>query len=304
MKKIMASVLAAAMIMGAGTATTFTGADTVITANAATEGTYEYLKYTAYDTYVAITGFDGTVTEVEVPEEIEGLPVTTIAKEAFKNCSSLESVIIPEGITDIKDYAFYQCTSLKNISLPDTLLSIGNQCFYKAISLQAIDIPENTTSIGYSAFEDCVTIQELVFPKNSKQISQSIAKGCTNLRTVTINQGPTSIGWHSFDNCTSLESIYIPLSITDMNCIYETFRNCPLETIYYAGNEIQWNTVEHKTEISSVPVHFGAENLPAPLSPDVNCDGAIDASDASCILAYYAYTMTGGTGTIEEFLAK
>ena len=51
MKKIMASVLAAAMIMGAGTATTFTGADMVITANAATEGTYEYLKYTAYDTY-------------------------------------------------------------------------------------------------------------------------------------------------------------------------------------------------------------------------------------------------------------
>ena len=47
MKKIMASVLAAAMIMGAGTATTFTGADMVITANAATEGTYEYLKYTA-----------------------------------------------------------------------------------------------------------------------------------------------------------------------------------------------------------------------------------------------------------------
>lgn len=67
MKKIMASVLAAAMIMGAGTATAYTGADTVITANAATNGTYENLKYTAYDTYVAITGFDGTVKEVEIP---------------------------------------------------------------------------------------------------------------------------------------------------------------------------------------------------------------------------------------------
>ena len=40
------------------------------------------------------------------------------------------------------------------------------------------------------------------------------------------------------------------------------------------------------------------------LTPDVNCDGSIDASDASIILAYYAYTMTGGKGTIEEYLAK
>lgn len=304
MKKIMAGVLAAAMVMSAGTATTFTGADTVITANAATEGTYEYLKYTAYDTYVEITGFDGTVTEVEIPAEIEGLPVTTIAEGAFKNCSSLEKVTISEGITDIKNEAFYQCTSLTSISLPNTLLSIGNQCFYKAISLQAVDIPENTVSIGFGAFQDCVTIQELVFPKNSKQISKSVAEGCTNLRTVTINHGPISIGWYSFDNCTSLESIYIPISITDMNCTHYTFENCPLENIYYAGNEIQWNTVEHKTEIASVPVHFGAENLPAPLTPDINCDGVLDASDASIILAYYAYTMTGGTGTIEEFLAK
>ncbi len=301
MKKIMASVLAAAMIMGAGTATAYTGADTVITANAATNGTYENLKYTAYDTYVAITGFDGTVTEVEIPAEIDGLPVTTIAEGAFKNCSSLEKVTISKGITDIKNEAFYQCTSLTSISLPDTLVSIGNHCFYKAISLQAIDIPENTTSIGNYAFGYCVTIQELVFPKNTKQISKLVAGGCSNLRTVTINNGPTDIGQFAFDGCTSLESIYIPISITDMNYMGE---NCPLENIYYAGNEIQWKTVSNKTFISSVPVHFGAENLQKPLTPDVNRDGAIDASDASCILAYYAYTMTGGTGTIEEFLAK
>lgn len=310
MKKIMASVLAAAMIMGAGTATTFTGADMVITANAATEGTYEYLKYTAYDTYVEITGFDGTVTEVEIPEKINKLPVTTIGAKAFYNATNLEKITVPEGIETIDQYAFYNCSSLTEVNLPNTLKTINGYAFHDCISLEEISLPDSLTSIGEQAFRNCAEMKKIVFPKGLSEISPYICHGCLSLEEVVIENGASSISFCSFGNCISLSKVYIPLSIKsiygfDVNL--DSFLNCTsLKDVYYAGSANQWNVLdEHsRSEFENATIHFEAKEIPEPLTPDVNRDGAIDASDASYILAYYAYVQTGGTGTIEEFLAK
>lgn len=280
MKKIMASVLAAAMIMGAGTATTFTGADTVITANAATEGTYEYLKYTAYDTYVAITGFDGTVTEVEIPAEIDGLPVTVIGERAFENATSLESVVVPENVTTLSSKCFNKCTSLKSISLPSTLKTIKYQAFYNCISLESIEIPKGTTTLEHNVFN-----------------------GCANLRTVIINNGVPELRVWTFQKC-KIDKLYLAKSVTVIDA--DAFLDATVKEVYYAGSPEQWEIINENGRklFENSTIHFGAENYESPLTPDVNRDGAIDASDASCILAYYAYVMTGGKGNIEEFMAK
>ena len=189
MKKIMASVLAAAMIMGAGTATTFTGADTVITANAATEGTYEYLKYTAYDTYVEITGFDGTITEVEIPEKINKLPVTTIGEKAFYNATNIEKITVPESIETIGQYAFYNCSSLTEVNLPNTLKTIDGYAFHDCISLEEIILPDSLTSIGEQAFRNCAEMKKIVFPKGLSEISDLVCCGCLSLEEVVIENG-------------------------------------------------------------------------------------------------------------------
>lgn len=316
MKKIMASVLAAAMIMGAGTATTFTGADMVITANAATEGTYEYLKYTAYDTYVEITGFDGTVTEVEIPEKINKLPVTTIGEKAFYNATNLEKITIPDGVEKIYYSAFYNCSTLTEVNLPNTLNIIYSNAFQKCISLKEISLPDSLTYLGDYAFAECAEMEKIVFPKGLSDISSGVCYGCLSLEEVVIENGASKISYHAFKNCIALSKVYIPLSVTligaeSNNANYDddtnSFLNCTsLTNIFYAGSANQWNVLDEysRSEFENATIHFEAKEIPEPLTPDVNRDGAVDASDASCILAYYAYTMTGGTGTIEEFLAK
>ncbi len=308
MKKIMAGVLAAAMIVSAGTATTFTGADTVVTASAATEGTYEYLKYTAYDTYVEITGFDGTVTEVKIPEKINKLPVTTIAEKAFYNATNLKKITVPESVETIGQYAFYNCSSLTEVNLPNTLKTIDGFAFHDCISLEEITLPDSLTSIGEQAFRNCAEMKKIVFPKGLSEISKYICLGCLSLEEVVIENGASQITAGSFQNCISLSKVYIPLSIKAIYSFGETsFYNCTsLKDVYYAGTANQWNVLDEysRSEFENATIHFEAKEIPEPLTPDVNRDGAIDASDASLILAYYAFVQTGGKGTIEEFLAK
>lgn len=280
MKKIMSTVLVAAMIMSAGATTAFTEANVAVATSTTTKGTYESLSYTKYDDHVEITDFDGSVTDLEIPAEIEGLPVTIIGESAFESASALETVIVPEGVTTIGISAFYRCTSLKSISLPSTLKAIKFNAFASCISLEKIEIPEGTTTIADQAFMKCA-----------------------NLRTVIINNGATSLKKWTFREC-NITTLYLPKSVVGMYSA--PFDGGSVKEIYYAGSPEQWDVVEGSKEVifKNTIIHYGAENFEGPLTPDVNRDGAVDASDASCILAYYAYTMTGGTGTIEEFLAQ
>lgn len=308
MKKIMASVLAAAMIVGAGTATTFTGANTVITANAANT-----LQFTQYNSYVSVSGFNGTETEIEIPETYNNLPVTTIDENAFYNATNLTKITIPQSVKYINNYAFYNCSSLTEVNLPNTLLKIGNNAFEKCLSLEEISLPDSLNIIGDYAFSECAEMKKIVFPKGISNISKWVCKNCISLKEVVIENGASTIDRLSFEKCTSLTKVYIPLSISSIYNEWSygydlgAFTDCiSLTDVYYSGSENQWNMLDEqsRSEFANATIHFEAKEIPEPLTPDVNRDGAIDASDASCILAYYAYTMTGGTGTIEEFLAK
>lgn len=302
-KKIIAGILSCCVIGGVLPYVPVISENTAITANAVLN--YGNLTYEIKDSsYISIKSFDNTTFTVNIPSEIEDLPVTEIAGDAFKNASLLESVTIPEGVTSIGNSAFYNCSSLKSISLPSTLTTIGSSAFKMCISLEEIDIPKKVTSIGSSAFEKCVYLQSLEFPSGLSSISDNIASGCTSLSKVVINHGPTSIGENSFTACTSLKTVEIPLSVVSMYSIigHSSFNNT-VEDVYYAGSIVQWETVSNRSQLSNATIHYGAK---APVisnykKGDMNGDGLIDASDASEILAYYAYLSTGGTLDYDEY---
>ena len=62
---------------------------------------------------------------------------------AFENCTSLEEILIPEGVEEIPERAFYRCHSLKSIQLPSTLRKIGKEAFAFCIQLEDILLPES-----------------------------------------------------------------------------------------------------------------------------------------------------------------
>ena len=49
---------------------------------------------------------------------INGVRIDEIGQQSFYNCSSLETIEIPTGVTVIGRSAFYGCISLKSIEIP------------------------------------------------------------------------------------------------------------------------------------------------------------------------------------------
>lgn len=97
------------------------------------------LNYTILeDGIISITGYAGNLpTELVIPEQIDGYKVTAIGMlvddatyaPAFENCTTLEKVILPEGIKTIGFGAFFNCKSLKSIYIPKTVETIGELVF-------------------------------------------------------------------------------------------------------------------------------------------------------------------------------
>ena len=77
------------------------------------------LDYEIGDMQVTITDCDNSAEgKLVIPNEIEGLPVTSIGRGAFAYCKDLTSIIIPDGVTSIGGAVFIACESLKSVTIP------------------------------------------------------------------------------------------------------------------------------------------------------------------------------------------
>lgn len=85
-------------------------------------------KYSTSGGSVTIMGYTGTDIDIEIPSNIDGLPVTKIGEEAFKN-ALVRSVTIPSSVREIDWFAFSGCTCLESITIPSSVLTINYGAF-------------------------------------------------------------------------------------------------------------------------------------------------------------------------------
>jgi hypothetical protein len=103
------------------------------------------------DGEITITSYTDSRKDIIIPNEIRGIKVTKIGKEAFAN-RRITSVIIPHGIISIGEKAFYM-NALSNINIPNSVISIGGGAFWNN-RLININIPNSVNTIGAGAFMD------------------------------------------------------------------------------------------------------------------------------------------------------
>ena len=118
-------------------------------------------------TAIIITGYTGSETKVVIPAEMEGLPVRAI-RGAFRDCTGLTSITIPNGVTAIGDGAFYGCTGLTSITIPNSVTAIGHGAFQGCTGLTSVTIPNSVKSIGSGAFADCSNITTVLLKEDPK----------------------------------------------------------------------------------------------------------------------------------------
>lgn len=152
----------------------------------------------------------------------ENSQLKSIGECAFACCTKLESITIPDGVTDIANHAISYCTSLKNITIPNSVINIGNGAFYNCSSLESMAIPDNVESLGAGALLRCSNLKKItVGAKNqhysadeygalfNKDKTELIQYPAGNTRTsYIIPDSVTSIS-SMFDKCTNITSITV-----------------------------------------------------------------------------------------------
>ena len=174
-----------------------------------------------------------SLTSVIIPDS-----VTSIGETAFAGCTSLTSVTIPDSVTSIGGGAFLECTSLKSITIPDSVTSIGEGVFLICSGLKSITIPDSVTSIGDFAFNGCSGLKSVTIPDSVTSIGDYAFAVCTSLTSVTIGNSVTSIGINAFNGCNNLTSVYCK-STTPPSADYEIFgTNESIKKIYVPINSL------------------------------------------------------------------
>jgi len=82
---------------------------------------------------------------------------------AFRSCTSLTSVTIPNSVTSIDHAVFHQCAGLTSIIIPNSVTTIRQSAFLGCTSLTSVIIPNSVTSIELFAFNDCDNLTSVTF---------------------------------------------------------------------------------------------------------------------------------------------
>lgn len=143
--------------------------------------------------------------------------VTNIMNNAFFECGQLKHVKMSKNIATIGDSAFFGCYSVEQFDLPDTLTTIGNKAFSARTGLQItaqINIPSRIESIGSSAFFMCIGITgEVILPDTLTSLGDSAFAGCSNIESVDIRSNISEIKSQTFSGCVNLSTVKLPSSI-------------------------------------------------------------------------------------------
>lgn len=199
------------------------------------------LQYDYVDRENATVAFNGIRTDseiVEIPASVEydGVTYTVvgIAPSALyiKNVSS---VSIPNTVTYIGNSAFRGCSQLSEVVIPDSVASIGQSAFASS-GLVSVNIPDSVTTLGAGAFERCTRLTEVSIGSGIMELPSNAFATCTsltsvtipgtvetingsfhdsrNIRDITMGDGVKRIEGNAFANLPYITSIEIPDSVT------------------------------------------------------------------------------------------
>ena len=224
--------------------------------------------------------------KIIIPEKINDIYITSVGQSAFNMNTELVEVHIPSSIKEIEQMAFYGCSSLEKIIIEEGLLSIGANAFKLCPKLKELDIPNSIENIGKSILSDCIALEKLTIPfigSNVEDLENNYIGYLFNANSYTDNETYTpstlkeinitkakTLGKGCFAYINSLKLLYLPntleiiseeafsefknceslyFNVTDKNIVFETdaFKDSEIVNIYWNGDFNKWFDCEFDT---------------------------------------------------------
>jgi hypothetical protein len=233
-KALKAAAIIAAVTMTTGMTLslqngTFSSAPLTACAADYTEGKNGPLTYRKYSDHVEITLCDKSATSVDIPESIDGVPVTVIGIYAFQ-ISEIKSVTIPSTVKEIGHWAFSDCKNLTSLTIPSSVEKVGIRAFENCSSLKTIEFPDNLIEWNTKVFEGTPWIAaqressplvivngelldgdkckgEVKLPSDLKYIASGAFQRNMDITSVVVPASVTKLCDNVFFYCTSLTSV-------------------------------------------------------------------------------------------------
>ena len=146
------------------------------------------LIFDMYKDHAELYRYEGTDSEVELPEEVEGVKLITIGTEAFaeqqRTNETLQKIVIPETVNTFKPHAFAYCMALEQVNIPEAVTAIPDDCFYFCRKLAEIQLHDKITYIGNFAFAETI-LNSLDFPKEVKYLGKGVIEASSSLQSIT-----------------------------------------------------------------------------------------------------------------------
>lgn len=176
-----------------------------------------------------------------------------IADYAFTYCSSLETLIIPEGVVSIGSSAIYSCGSLKEIYIPSTVNYIGDATFNCSSNIEKMVVSKNNKT--YDSRDNCNAIIETktntliygckntLIPESIETIRDKAFYAISTLESIYIPKNVSHIGEYVFSMCTSLSNIEVDIENKTFTSRDSSGNNCNViikigsytQTLLYGG---------------------------------------------------------------------
>lgn len=213
----------------------------------------------------------GNETDVIVPENIDNMPVTTIANSCYAQ-TDIVSVSFTNEITKIEDYAFYKCQKLKEVNLNRGLKSIGDFAFKGCAALTEIKLPKSLEFVNLGAFMDCTELKEIDIQSTNLNIGQFAFSNC-GVGSMALPSGVKSVGKRAFEKCPNLKALVIGPEVTTEKDItkdsgrkrynYNSNRKdtAKEDTAKYTVPATQETTIAQSTEITTEPNTSSRRNI-------------------------------------------
>ena len=154
--------------------------------------------FSSYDTW------SGLKSSIRLGGGIKEIPL-----DAFRHCTGLTSISIPNSVTSIGEGAFSYCTGLTSISIPNSVTAIGSNAFNQS-GLTSITLPNSITTIESGTFSYCKGLTSFIIPNSVTTIGDAVFYLCDALTSVTIGKSVKFIDGKAFYGCSGLTEVHIP----------------------------------------------------------------------------------------------